>query len=171
MNCPNVGRHLRAVLLLPSMATVVVPGLLVGLAGDGRMGWGWSFPWSIISVLLGVALAVLGLGVLVWTAQLLAVVGRGTLAPWDPTVALVVAGPYRHVRNPMMKGVFAILAGEAVALGSPVLVCWFAGFVAVNVCYVPLVEEKGLEKRFGDVYREYKAHVPRWIPRISPWSP
>ncbi len=32
------------------------------------------------------------------------------------------------------------------------------------------IEEKDLEKKFGDDYREYKAHVPRWIPRLRPWK-
>jgi protein-S-isoprenylcysteine O-methyltransferase Ste14 len=33
-----------------------------------------------------------------------------------------------------------------------------------------LVEEPGLERRFGDSYRAYKANVPRWIPRLTPWG-
>jgi protein-S-isoprenylcysteine O-methyltransferase Ste14 len=32
------------------------------------------------------------------------------------------------------------------------------------------VEEPGLEKRFGESYREYKRNVPRWIPRWRPWT-
>ncbi len=39
-----------------------------------------------------------------------------------------------------------------------------------NAIYFPLVEETGLERRFGDDYRRYKANVPRWIPRLTPWT-
>jgi protein-S-isoprenylcysteine O-methyltransferase Ste14 len=39
-----------------------------------------------------------------------------------------------------------------------------------NVIYFPLKEEKDLIKRFGDDYREYRRHVPAWIPRLMPWK-
>ena len=91
--------------------------------------------------------------------------GAGTLAPWDPTQRLVAVGPYRFVRNPMISSVATVLAGLALVTGSWVLALWFLIFVAFNFAYFVLVEEPGLESRFGDPYREYKARVPRWIPR------
>ena len=36
---------------------------------------------------------------------------------------------------------------------------------------VAQVEEPGLQRRFGDDYRRYKANVPRWVPRATPWEP
>ena len=44
-------------------------------------------------------------------------------------------------------------------------------FFGLNVTYIPLVEERALEERFGESYREYKKNVPRWIPRLRPWQP
>ena len=41
-------------------------------------------------------------------------------------------------------------------------------FFLGNAVYFPLVEEKGLEERFGQAYREYKSNVPRWLPRRQP---
>lgn len=79
-------------------------------------------------------------------------------------------GVYRHVRNPMMLGVFCILLGEAILFGSPWLLGWFGIFVAVNMIVIPLAEEPGLAKRFGDDYVRYKQNVPRWIPRLTPWK-
>src|SRR5262245_11503532 len=35
---------------------------------------------------------------------------------------------------------------------------------------VVYLEEPGLEKRFGDSYREYRRNVRRWVPRITPWQ-
>ena len=55
---------------------------------------------------------------MVWTNRLFATIGHGTLAPWNPPEKLVVRGVYRHVRNPMITGVFCILLGEAVFFGS-----------------------------------------------------
>jgi protein-S-isoprenylcysteine O-methyltransferase Ste14 len=95
--------------------------------------------------------------------------GEGTPAPWEPTRKLVLHGPYRCVRNPMMIGVMLILLAEALLLQSWGIAIWLAVFLLLNLIYLPQVEEKGLEHRFGEAYREYKANVPRWIPRLHPW--
>jgi protein-S-isoprenylcysteine O-methyltransferase Ste14 len=155
-------RHLRAIALLPLMATVVVPALIVG----GDVGFGPS-PLAV----LGAVLIAGGLALFVWTVVLLDRIGRGTLAPWDPTSELVVAGPYRYVRNPMITAVLAILLGEAALLGEGGLLVWAGLFLAVNAVWFPLVEEPGLEERFGDAYDAYRAQVPRWFPRLRPRPP
>lgn len=121
-------------------------------------------PLILASGLLG-----LGLVLFVSTVGLFARVGKGTLAPWDATRRLVVRGVYRHVRNPMIVGVMCVLLGEATLLGSLPLLGWFALFLLANALYIPLVEEPGLERRFGTDYRFYKRNVPRWIPRLRPW--
>ncbi|MCE3286554.1 MAG: hypothetical protein K0S64_160 [Gaiellaceae bacterium] len=154
-------RQARAIVLLPFVVTIVVPALIVSWTGDVRLWWGSAF---------GVALVTIGIVLVVWTIRLFSTVGDGTLAPWDPTSKLVVRGPYRHVRNPMISGVAFVLAGEAVLLGSPPLALWFAAVVVVNIVYLPLVEEPGLRRRFGEDYDLYAANVPRWLPRRRPWS-
>ena len=65
----------------------------------------------------------------------------------------------------MILGVFLLLLGEAVLLRSIPLFVWFAFFVIGNFLYIPLIEEKGLERRFGTTYLQYKKSVPRWFPR------
>jgi protein-S-isoprenylcysteine O-methyltransferase Ste14 len=35
--------------------------------------------------------------------------------------------------------------------------------------YYPLREEPEVERRFGEDYRRYRASLPCWIPRITPW--
>jgi protein-S-isoprenylcysteine O-methyltransferase Ste14 len=164
-------REARAVLLLPFAVTIVVPALILWWTGDANVGWGLGGAVAALPVLLGVALLAVGLVLVVWTIGLFSRVGEGTLAPWDPTSRLVVRGPYRHVRNPMISGVAFVLAGEAAALGSKALGLWFVAFVAVNAIYIPLVEEPGLRRRFGDDYDAYRSNVPRWLPRVRPWSP
>jgi protein-S-isoprenylcysteine O-methyltransferase Ste14 len=153
------------------MVAVVVPALIVALGGATDVGWGLPGAAALLPVLLGCALAALGLLLIVRTVALLATIGRGTLAPWDPTSRLVVRGPYRHVRNPMISGVLALLLGETALLGSPALLGWTAAFVVVNAVYLPLVEEPGLARRFGADYEEYRANVARWVPRPRPWEP
>jgi protein-S-isoprenylcysteine O-methyltransferase Ste14 len=164
-------RHLRAIALLPGTVTLVVPAAIL-LTGEGpSVGWGLEGAPAALPVLLGAALIASGLALWVWTVRLFSRIGKGTLAPWDPTRHLVVEGPYRHVRNPMITGVLAVLAGEAALFGSPALVVWCAAFLAINQVYFVLAEEPGLERRFGDEYRAYRRSVPRWVPRRTPWRP
>ena len=113
----------------------------------------------------------LGLYLLVRTIGLFARFGDGTLAPWSPTQRLIIRDVYLYARNPMITGVFGVLPGEAVLLGSTCLFYWFLGFVTINLLYMPLLEEPGLERRFGAAYRLYRRIVPRWIPRLRPWVP
>jgi protein-S-isoprenylcysteine O-methyltransferase Ste14 len=153
-------RHVAAVLVCPGVVTVGVPALIV-----------WQTGASIEPLgLFGIPLIALGLLLIVQTIALFASVGRGTLAPWDPTIRLVVRGPYRYVRNPMITGVLFVLLGEAALFGSLALLLWFGLVLAVNAVFLPLIEEPSLQRRFGEEYERYRAHVPRWIPRVRPWD-
>jgi protein-S-isoprenylcysteine O-methyltransferase Ste14 len=158
-------RHARAIALLPFAVAVAVPAVVLVLGDGPSIGWGPDGPWAALVVLIGSALIASGLALWVWTVRLFNRIGRGTLAPWDPTRHLVTEGPYGVVRNPMITAVLAVLIGEAAVLGSPGLVIWCAAFLAINWIYFVVVEEPGLERRFGDEYRAYRRRVPRWIPR------
>lgn len=120
--------------------------------------------------LLGVALLAVGLALFVASLRRFASEGQGTLAPWDPPRRLVVRGPYRYVRNPMISGVIFVLCAEALILLSAPHAIWAAAVFAVNAIYIPLLEEPMLEARFGDDYREYCRHVGRLLPRARPWQ-
>jgi len=164
-------KHIRAIALLPFLVTVVVPVTILVLAGVDSFGlWQAAPVTQVLLSIIGAGFIVLGLVLMVATIRLFVTVGRGTLAPWNPTQHLVVQGVYRHVRNPMISGVFSILLGETLLAASLPLLAWFAVFVVGNVVYIPLAEEPGLVKRFGDEYRTYQQNVPRWIPRVSPWT-
>jgi protein-S-isoprenylcysteine O-methyltransferase Ste14 len=157
-------KQLRAVLLLPGTVIVVIPATILYATGVH-----WP-PTRIVLPVIGSVFALLGLILMALTSRLFTKVGHGTLAPWNPPQRFVVRGVYRHVRNPMMLGVFCILLGEAVFFGCLPLLGWLAVAVLVNVIYIPLSEEPGLAKRFGDDYLLYKENVPRWIPRLTPWE-
>jgi protein-S-isoprenylcysteine O-methyltransferase Ste14 len=160
MAAPPLVAQLRS-FLLPLTAAGVVPALLLW-----RGGWARSLAAaSPARVALGAVIGAAGLAMLAWTIALLIRVGRGTLAPWDPTRKLVVQGPYAHVRNPMISGVLAVILGEAVAFGGWWLWTWAALFFAINHVYFVVSEEPGLARRFGADYERYKREVPRWIPR------
>ncbi len=124
-------------------------------------------------VLQGAGVGVLAIGLLLFLSSLrrFASEGEGTLAPWDPPRRLVVQGPYRFVRNPMISGVVFVLAGEAMLLASRPHAVWAIAFLGINFVYIPILEEPLLRRRFGEAYREYCRHVPRFLPRIRPWKP
>jgi protein-S-isoprenylcysteine O-methyltransferase Ste14 len=158
----SAARHVRAIALLPFMNTVVIPGVLLSL-----------FPPEPRTDAAGLALALAGIAVLLSGAALVAhsirlfvQLGGGTLAPWDPTNALVSVGAYRYSRNPMKGGLFLVLAGEALLTQSAAVATWLACFALVNVLYIRLHEEPGLARRFGARYVDYCAHVPRWFPKL-----
>jgi protein-S-isoprenylcysteine O-methyltransferase Ste14 len=164
-------RHALAIALLPGTVVVVVPVLLVWRMEDVAVGWGLPGALAIVPVVLAAALVAVGALLVACTVVLFARIGHGTLAPWDPTSRLVVRGPYRHVRNPMISGVLFLLLGEAALVGSVPLLAWFGIVALVNAVYMPLVEEPGLVRRYGDEYERYRANVPRWLPRLRPWEP
>jgi protein-S-isoprenylcysteine O-methyltransferase Ste14 len=148
------------------MVAIVVPAWIIRSTGAP------GFGDSSLAFRAGGAI-MLGLGLFLWyrTVSLFVVIGKGTLAPWDPPRRFVVRGIYRHVRNPMITGVLLVLLGEATFLSSPSLFRWFLFFLALNLIYIPLIEEPELHNRFGPDYDEYRKNVPRWIPRMSPWDP
>jgi len=74
------------------------------------------------------------------------------------------------VRNPMISGVLAVLLGESLFFASLPLLGFFGFATLLNMLYIPLSEEPGLIKRFGEEYLTYYQHVQRWIPRIKPWQ-
>ena len=164
-------KHLRAIVLLPVMVTVVFPTLVILYARPIDTRWPEDFQYLLFWQVAAGAFCLLGLALLVVTNLFFAKIGKGTLAPWDPTQRLVVEGPYRSVRNPMISGVAMILLSEAAFTGSAFLLGWALFFLLVNHLNFLFIEEPGLEKRFGDAYRRYKANVPRWIPRKTPWDP
>ncbi|MFQ5971774.1 MAG: methyltransferase family protein [Alphaproteobacteria bacterium] len=128
------------------------------IAGPGQ----WWFWLSVVPGCLGLVFAI-------WTVRLFSERGGGTPAPWNPPTKLVVRGPYRHVRNPMITSVMAILAAEALLFRSWPVAAWLLAFLVVNAVYLPLFEERDLQRRFGEDYKLYRSNVPRWWPRLTPW--
>jgi len=162
-------RHLLSIALLPFTVAVLIP-LSLARSNDISPALGATVP-QILGQVIGVLLLVVGLVLFSASLRKFATDGEGTLAPWDPPRRLVVRGPYRYVRNPMISGVVSALLGEALLLLSRPHFMWALIFLGVNFIYIPLLEEPGLRLRFGDSYMEYCRHVPRLIPRLRPWRP
>jgi protein-S-isoprenylcysteine O-methyltransferase Ste14 len=164
----NVGL-VKTIIVLPGTVLIFIPGAILLGTRDSQFAPGLTSPTQIWFWLALLA-AIIGLALSGWTFALFIRVGKGTPAPWNPPKRLVIQGPYCYVRNPMITGVLLMLLAEAILFQSLPIATWMTVFFIGNAIYFPLIEEKGLEKRFGDEYREYKSHVPRWIPQLRAWK-
>ena len=85
------------------------------------------------------------------------------MVPMKPTTALVTSGPYRVTRNPMYVGMAFLYAGLALSLG----VIWALALLPAVLLMVDRLviarEERYLEAKFGEEYRDYKRRVRRWL--------
>ena len=162
----------RALALLGTAAFLVLaPGFLVVLIPF------WISRWRIQPPLLGfVPFRILGVLLMAAASPVLlesfarfALQGLGTPAPIFPTQHLIVKGFYRFVRNPMYVAVVSMVLGQALLFGNPQLllygvIAWLGTFL-----FVLTYEEPTLRRTFGAEYDTYRANVPRWIPRLTPW--
>jgi protein-S-isoprenylcysteine O-methyltransferase Ste14 len=150
---------------------LIAPGTVAGLVP-----W-WISSWHIRAPLLhffpfrwlGILLILAGVPLLLDSFARFALKGMGTPAPIFPTRHLVISGFYRYVRNPMYLAVVAVILGQGLLLGDArvveyALIPWLAAHL-----FVVFYEEPTLLRTFGAEYDAFRANVPRWIPRSSPW--
>jgi protein-S-isoprenylcysteine O-methyltransferase Ste14 len=114
---------------------------------------------------LGIVFVLNGLALAIACVLTFAFIGRGTPAPFDPPRGLVVAGPYRLVRNPMYIGAGTALLGAALFYQSLALAGYALVFLLITHLFVMLYEEPHLRRVFGGSYDDYLRNVPRWIPK------
>ena len=143
-------------LVVPGTVAVYVPLLI---AGDRA---------PVSGLLFFLALTLLGAGsaIYAWCVWDFAAFGRGTPAPIDAPIRLVVRGLYRYVRNPMYVGVLTAILGWAAMFGATTLLTYaFCVWIFVHL-FVVFYEERRLRRQFGAEYHHYCARVGRWLPRF-----
>ncbi|MBX3447832.1 MAG: isoprenylcysteine carboxylmethyltransferase family protein [Parvibaculaceae bacterium] len=150
---------------------VLAPGTVAGLIPWMLTGWEHRPPLLGLTLLpaAGWLLIALGLPILLESFLRFARHG-GTPAPIYPTDRLVVTGFYRYVRNPMYAAVLALIAGQALVLGNVLLLSYGALIWFAFHLFVTLYEEPKLHRQFPEDYAAFFAGVPRWLPRLTPWS-
>lgn len=161
-------------LLWPTIGTVLfvvsVPGTVVVYVPYLLSRWTVGPPFFGVAITRWVGLALIVCGLPIFCDFVLRFVreGRGTPAPIAPTQHLVMGGSFRYVRNPGYVAVVSLLAGQALLLGSTVVLLYAFAVALAFHCFVVLYEEPTLRRQFGAEYEAYCRAVPRWLPRRPP---
>jgi protein-S-isoprenylcysteine O-methyltransferase Ste14 len=156
----------KAIAIVGSALFFVVAPLVLA----GFVPW-WITHWEFrpaffgfeLTRAIGLMLIIAGVPGVVDSFARFALQGLGTPAPIAPTQKLVVTGLYRYVRNPIYVGVAAVIFGQALLFGDWRLL-WYVFHV-----FVLVYEEPTLKQTFGVQYEDFRANVPRWVPRLTPW--
>jgi protein-S-isoprenylcysteine O-methyltransferase Ste14 len=89
----------------------------------------------------------------------------------EKTRRLATGGPYAHTRNPLYVGSALMAIGLAIGTASPWVVAAVALYFAAF--YPPVIREESafLRDKFGEEYAGWAAHVPAFLPRLTPGGP
>ena len=79
---------------------------------------------------------------------------------------LATTGPYAKVRHPQYVAFVVIMFGFLLQWPTLVTLLMFPVLVYMYV-HLAIQEERDSEARFGEAWREYASHTPRFIPRLS----
>lgn len=150
-------------MILPLLNGIV--SLVYGVNYDELLGI-QSLPFPTISRTVGGVMFLIGQGLMLISIALLAASGEGFfLIGLTKQLALDVL--YERTRNPMMLGLFLTVIGIGLFTGSTFFTVWsLIVFIPTVIFYLKFFEERELEMRFGESYREYKQRVPFLIPRF-----
>ena len=149
----------------------VAPSTMGGLVPWWITRWEFRPPFFDLDATraVGILLIVAGLPGIVDSFARFALQGLGTPAPIAPPQNLVVTGLYRYVRNPMYVAVVAVILGQGILFGDWRLLNYGGLMWLAFHAFVLAYEEPVLAESFGAQYEDFRANVPRWIPRLTPW--
>ncbi|WP_024818905.1 methyltransferase family protein [Arthrobacter sp. 31Y] len=157
----NVGATMGQLILFWGFFLVVLPSVIRWF----EQRWHISVPFPSGAAPAGLVVLILASALGIASAVTMSSAGGGTPLPSAMPNRLVIAGPYKWVRNPM--AVAGISQGVAVGLmlGSWLVVAYAVlGSLLWNYAVRPH-EEADLEKRFGTEFQRYRDSVRCWIPR------
>ena len=145
----------------PFLVSLLVPGLthLDAIAGVSPLPARGAF------IAAGVILALPGLYFLGGSNRSLRSLGDGANA-FRLTRRVVARDVYKYTRNPMSFGYYLCCLSLGLLSGSTVLTLYvLCGLIPAHLFFLKFFEERELELRLGESYREYRAAVPFLLPR------
>lgn len=126
-----------------------------------------------LKIILALFLVSIGFVFGIWSIVVQNAIGKGgpfqvgNLEISPKTQHLVVSGPYRYTRNPMLLGACLAYFAFAIYLNSVIAMIIVVLFMIFMLVIVKLFEEKRLLKDFGESYEKYRKKVSMFIP----WFP
>ncbi len=128
---------------------------------------------SLIVSIVGMIFVLIGAVFMVWSNIDMVKIGRGcptdgfNIALGERTKKLIVQGPYKYTRNPMLFGTFVFYVGLALLFNSYSALIVPLVFVSYMVWHVKKFEEPRLYNDFKDEYVEYKKRTPLLFPKFK----
>lgn len=81
----------------------------------------------------------------------------------ERNVSDFLRGPYKYIRTPTHFGIFVMTLGLALAISSPFSIIFTIIAHAISKLIFIRKEESLLEKKYGQVFVDYKKKVKNWI--------
>lgn len=164
----GMGERVIATLLAGVVFVLLIPFVILkGSASIDRWLHILPFDFGLINLVVGGAMALMGMLFAMWSIVDQLTRGRGTPLPVMATQTLLITGPFAYCRNPMSFGTIVLYSGLAIWAGSWSAIALVTSFAVVLIAYLKYIEEKELEARFGQSYMEYKETTPFIIPSMA----
>jgi len=127
--------------------------------------WFWPMPIFGHAVALwpGFVLVVLGVGIAAWGRRTMQAAGTNVNPALPTTTTIVASGPFRFSRNPLYLALTLLYFGLTLAFNT-----WWGIVVLIPLLIimhrgVVLREERYLDQKFGETYRQYRSKVRRYL--------
>jgi len=164
-------RHVIGYMIGISIFGILIPYGLTGYSNDSIPFF--NFPLienTIFRYILVFIFLLTGLLFMIWSNAALFMIGKGGpadgfgIAVSPRTEKLVIKGPYRYSRNPMVLGAFLFYFSIAIYKDSTGLLVILILCIPITILYLKLTEEKRLFHDFGNEFLEYRKKVPMIFP-------
>jgi len=163
----SLGQRLLALIPAGVLIVLLIPlGIVVASAAIDHWLGLQRFIGGVINIIVALILALAGYTFAFWSIGAQIDIGRGTPLPMMPTQQLVVQKPFTYCRNPMTLGTILVYSALVVWLGSISAAVITLILMTLLILYIKQIEEKELEARFGENYREYRRKTPFILPRF-----
>jgi protein-S-isoprenylcysteine O-methyltransferase Ste14 len=168
----ETGRYIAGYIVGAFLFLLAVPlGFYELAAADHRLWAVRPFDGTAVRLALAAPFFVLGVVFVAWSNWALFKIGRGGptdgfgVAVSPRTKELVITGPYRLTRNPMVFGALSVYFSWGIFLNSTLCLALVLAAIPLIIVYLRSTEEKRLARDFGRAFLEYRTKVPVLLPR------